>query len=104
MSHRYYCLEYIMRRIQHFFQKFFQNTVPIGYSDLGYSDLNPNGSWSLHYINSDHAVYSDLNPRDRGQLLYPMCTVIQNGLFILLSFFFLYFIRSRCQEDLEPGF
>ena len=22
------------------------NTVPIGYSDLGYSDLNPNGTWS----------------------------------------------------------
>ena len=29
----------------------------------------------FHYINSDRAVYSDLNPRDGGQSLYPMCTV-----------------------------
>ena len=29
----------------------------------------------MHYINSDRAVYSDLNPRDGGQSLYPMCTV-----------------------------
>ena len=27
------------------------------------------------YINSDRAVYSDLNPRDGGQSLYPMGTV-----------------------------
>ena len=26
------------------------------------------------FENSDRAVYNDLNPRDGGQLLYPMCT------------------------------
>ena len=36
------------------------STVPIGYSDLGYSG---------------RAGYSDLNPRDGGQSLYPMCTL-----------------------------
>ena len=36
-------------------------TVPIGYSDLGYSR---------------RAGYSDLNPRDGGRSLYPMCTVL----------------------------
>ena len=35
--------------------------MPIRYSDVGYSGP---------------AAYSDLNPRDGGQLLYPMCTVI----------------------------
>ena len=30
----------------------------------------------LGALASDRAVYSDLNPRDGGQSLYPMCTVI----------------------------
>ena len=58
-------------------------TVPIGYSDLGYSGRaaykRPQPQWNLkllHYINSDRAVYSDLNPRDGGQSLYPMCTEV----------------------------
>ena len=31
-----------------------------------------------HYINSDSAGYSDLNRRDGGQSLYPMCTVVHS--------------------------
>ena len=29
-----------------------------------------------HYINSDRALFSNLNPLDGGQSLYPMCTVV----------------------------
>ena len=38
----------------------------------------PIAQWNLElsqYIKSDRAVYSDLNLRDGGQSLYPMCTV-----------------------------
>ena len=63
-------------------------TVPIGYSNLrcsgrsAYSDLIiPDGTLSsvITYINSDRALYSDLNPRDGGQSLHPMGTELQMG-------------------------
>ena len=77
--------------------------VPVVYSDLGYNDLkfsvlfskiatvisfevaisnvlslyvlNFTFFYQMSFGNSDRAAYSDLNPRDGGQSLYPTSTV-----------------------------
>ena len=46
------------------------DTVPIGYSDLGYCS---------------RAAYSDLNPHERGQSLYQMITVLEKPSYALIQ-------------------
>ena len=45
----------------------------------------------MSFGNSDLAAYSDLNPRDRGQSLYPMSTVSD---FISGAWFFFFIVYS----------
>ena len=47
---------------------------------LDIAATRPHSQWNLellHYIISDCAFYSDLNPRDGGQSLYSMCSTLQ---------------------------
>ena len=51
---------------------------------LSFYRLNFTFFYQMSFGNSDRAAYSDLNPRDGGQSLYPMSTVID-----VPEFFFL---------------
>ena len=44
---------------------------------LSFYMLNFTFYYQMSFGNSDRAAYSDLNPRDGGQSLYPMSTVIK---------------------------
>ena len=44
---------------------------------LSFYMLNFTFYYQMSFGNSDRAAYSDLNPRDGGQSLYPMSTVLQ---------------------------
>ena len=53
-------------------------------------------------MNSDRAGYGDLNRRNGGQSLYPMC--LQNETAVLYSWFYLIYLRllTLGPEDLVP--
>ena len=46
---------------------------------ISFSMLNFTFYYQMSFGNSDRAAYSDLNPRDGGQSLYPMSTVFENS-------------------------
>ena len=65
-----------------------------------------------YIINSDRAVYSDLNPRDGGQSLYPMCTVpaqivnrirIGGGSHVFAKEYFRYLRRVVASGNMQRG-